>query len=469
MIPSTDLTKILDNMNDAVFLHDLDGDILYVNEVACDRMGYSEDELLAMTVQGFDDPEPAAKYQDRVEQLEAEGQMIFESTHMTKDGGHIPVEINATPVDFHGDSAILSVARDISEQKRREEALREVNQRLGAVIEASPAAIIVVDPQGRVETWNPAAERLFGWTESEVLGEPNPIVPESKMDEFEAFLDQVYAGESISRVETVRQTKDGSLIDVGLSTAGIRDSSGTVVGVMGILQDISDRKASERALQRTNEQLRVVNRIIRHDIRNDMAVTVGWSQELEAHVDDEGQPILDRIQETSKHVVDLTKTVRDFIEALGSDEEPPLQPIVICEILDAEVAKRKDMYPDAVFTITDELPAVTVEANQLLSSVFRNILNNAVQHNDSDTPRVEIECELTNDSVRVRVADNGPGIPSDQRDAIFGRREEGLDDLSAGVGLYLVDQLVESYNGDVWIEDNEPEGAIFVVELPIAE
>lgn len=464
MVEVDDVRTILGNLNDAVFLHDIDGNVLFVNDAACSRLGYTEDELLAMSLQDFDSPDSAAKIQERIEQLEAEGELVFESTHVRSDGEEIPVEVNATTLSYEGEPAVLSVARDITERKKRESALVEVNQRLTAVIEAAPDAIIVVDPAGRVQTWNPAAERIFGWSMSEVIGERNPIVPEPKRNEFEQYLDEVLAGESITQVETVRRTKAGELIDVSLSTAAIRDAEGAVIGIMGILQDISERKASERALERTNQQLLVLNRITRHDIRNDMNVVVGWSEELSSHVDEPGQEMLERIQETGRHVIELTRTVRDFVEALGTGAQPELKPVSVGEILDAEVTKRRSMYPHATFRV-DDVPEIDVWANEMLSSVFRNVLNNAVQHNHEPDPVVDVGWTVSAETVQISIADNGPGVPDSEKARIFGGSEAPLHDSTGGVGLYLVEQLVDSYGGTVRIEDNEPTGSVFVIEL----
>jgi len=105
----------------------------------------------------------------------------------------------------------------------------------------------------------------------------------------------------------------------------------------------------------------------------------------------------------------------------------------------------------------------------MLASVFRNLLNNAVQHNDTDAPEVTVTCEETDDRIRVRVADNGPGVPDAEKDEIFGKGEKGLDSAGSGIGLYLVSVLTRQFGGDVWVEDNEPRGAVFVVELLRAE
>ena len=101
----------------------------------------------------------------------------------------------------------------------------------------------------------------------------------------------------------------------------------------------------------------------------------------------------------------------------------------------------------------------------MLDSVFRNLLNNAVVHNDKKIPKVIASATANDDGIQVRIADNGPGIPDEQKDQIFEEGEKCLDSGGTGIGLYLVQSLVERYGGAVWIEDNEPEGSVFVVEM----
>jgi signal transduction histidine kinase len=99
--------------------------------------------------------------------------------------------------------------------------------------------------------------------------------------------------------------------------------------------------------------------------------------------------------------------------------------------------------------------------------VFRNLLKNAIQHNDKAVAEVTVSATEQDDVVAIRIADNGPGVSDDQKATLFGKGERDLESTGSGMGLYLVDTLVTSYGGEVWIEDNDPEGSIFVVELPI--
>jgi signal transduction histidine kinase len=145
----------------------------------------------------------------------------------------------------------------------------------------------------------------------------------------------------------------------------------------------------------------------------------------------------------------------------GDQEQVSLRKSLTTELDEVQAA-----YSEAVITIEGDVPAVDVLADEMLGSVFRNLLTNAIQHNDKPVPELTVRVQDRTDTVRVRVADNGPGVPDAQKEAIFGKGEKGLNSEGTGIGLHLVQTLVESYNGNVWVTDNDPEGAVFVVELP---
>jgi len=242
----------------------------------------------------------------------------------------------------------------------------------------------------------------------------------------------------------------------------LRDNEGDVKEVVGITFDITEQKRRERELE-------LLNRIVRHDIRNDMAVVLGWAELLEEHVDEEREEYLQKILDSGEHIVELTEVARDYVETITSETTITVEPVSLNAVLETELSLREESFPEAEF-VFDGIPSdVMVTANSMLSSVFRNLLNNAVRHNDKETPVVEVACDVHDQHVTVRVADNGPGIPDDRKDVVFGKGERGLDSPGTGIGLYLVDQLVRQYGGDVWIEDNEPTGTAAVVQLPRAD
>ncbi len=148
--------------------------------------------------------------------------------------------------------------RAVRRSQRAEESLRESTQTLQALFEASPLAIVTLDRQACVTLWNPAAERIFGWRTDEALGQPPRFVPRESRAEFEALYAQVMAGESHVERELRRVRKDGTPVDVSLSTSPLRDAKGAIVSVMAVIADIGMRKRADEALRRSEEEHRLL-------------------------------------------------------------------------------------------------------------------------------------------------------------------------------------------------------------------
>jgi signal transduction histidine kinase len=232
------------------------------------------------------------------------------------------------------------------------------------------------------------------------------------------------------------------------------------------LDSLTRIRAQSLALERKTDQLLLLNRITRHDIRNEMNVVIGWTEQLADHTDDAGDEIRRRVLDSSQHVVELTEAVREFVDTLRMAGDPDLRAVALGDVVGDELRKRRATFDHAEFVVDGEIPQVHVRADDLLASVFRNVLNNAVQHNHSDTPRVAVTVAERADTVAITVDDNGPGIPPDQRDAVLGRTDQELDHPAAGLGLYLVETLVTQYGGTVQISDADLGGASIAIELP---
>jgi signal transduction histidine kinase len=230
---------------------------------------------------------------------------------------------------------------------------------------------------------------------------------------------------------------------------------------------MSERPSEER-LEEQRDNLRLLNQVMRHDIRNDLQLIGAYAELLEEHVDEEGQQYLQIIKENTESAANLTTTARDLSQViLGADVGE--EAVSLANTLEQQIEELRSGYPEAVVTVEGTIPDVDVVGNDMLGSVFRNLLQNAIQHNDKTPPEVTVSTVEADDRLEIRVADNGPGIPDAQKEDIFGRGEKGLESSGAGIGLYLVRSLVDGYGGDVWVEDNDPEGSVFVVSLSVAE
>jgi len=250
---------IFEHANDAIHLDNADDQILQVNPRMCEMMGYSREELLTMRISDLQAPEVRGQPGHVIRnELARHGNAAFESLNVHRSGRRIPVEISVARIESAQGDLYVSIVRDITERKQAEEALHEANQMLEAVVQASPLSILVLNKDGSIRRWNPAAERTLGWSELEVLGRQNPSVPQEKMDESDAMFLRVLGGGGFTGVETRRQRKDGSLIDVSISTAPLRDGRGNINGVMAVVADITERKRAEEALRESEARYRAL-------------------------------------------------------------------------------------------------------------------------------------------------------------------------------------------------------------------
>lgn len=225
-----------------------------------------------------------------------------------------------------------------------------------------------------------------------------------------------------------------------------------------------ERKNTERELRERTRELTILNQLTRHDIRNDISLVVGRARELTEHVDPRGRNALDEIIQSSNHILQLTRTVGDIVESVTTEEDVELRPVVLSAVLATEIEKAQQLYRGVELSLESDVAGVRVRANDLLSSVVGNLLSNAIFYNDKETPVVTVTVETTGETATIRVADNGPGIPDRRKERIFAEGEQGAGSSGMGIGLSLVDRLVEQYGGDIWIEDNDPEGSVFCVE-----
>ncbi len=153
---------------------------------------------------------------------------------------------------------LQGVALDITKDKKAEEDLKEANDRLSVLVQALPLAIIGIDLHGKVTSWNTAAERIFGWRQDEIIGRQLPIIPADKREEFHELHKLEKRGEALMSLELRRQRKDGSLVDICLSTAPLHDAGGRLTGSVGIIEDITARKHIEEALRESEARFRAV-------------------------------------------------------------------------------------------------------------------------------------------------------------------------------------------------------------------
>lgn len=325
------------------------------------------------------------------------------------------------------------------------------------VIETMADPVIAVDESGMVVDLNPAAGELFGVptdTAGIELSELCSAVP--------AIGDAYTSRTAQCEITT---TVGGTERFFLLNIESIRDRhDGNVI----VLREITEQKRYEKQLEQQRDNLQIINQVVRHDIRNNLQLVVAYAEMIDSPETPPETAYIQTILEAAQDAVDITTTARIVTEVMlqANDERHPVR---LRSTLESELEDVQSNHTHAVITVDGTIPAVEVVADDMLESVFRNLLTNAIAHNDKELPEVTVSAVVDDGSVRIRIADNGPGIDDKHKQQIFEEGQQSPTSEGTGLGLYLVETLVDRYNGNVWVEDNTPTGSVFVVELPIRE
>ncbi|MDB2271968.1 PAS domain-containing protein [Halorubrum ezzemoulense] len=365
----------------------------------------------------------------------------------------------------------LGLFQDVTERKEYERAIEATREELRRIIDLVPDLVFVKNRGGEYLLANEATAAAYGKTPEEVEGKSEAeIIPSA--EDSEAFrqddLAVIESGEPRTIDEETLTTADGETRILQTTKIPYEVAETGEDAVLGYARDVTELKQYERTLEEQRDNLTLLNQVVRHDIRNQLMVVESYTGLLEdALVDDQSRTYARTVIEAAKQAADITETARDVTDVLlqaGSD----LTPMNLRAELNGQIEQVRSEQDRATVTVSESIPDVTVAADDLLEAVFRNLLTNAVVHNDKERAEITVSTRVSDDSVRVSIADNGPGIDDDHKEDIFQEGAKGLESGGTGIGLYLVETLVDKYGGDVWVEDNEPTGSVFAVELPLA-
>ncbi|MFB6266458.1 MAG: PAS domain S-box protein [Halodesulfurarchaeum sp.] len=453
--------RLIDNANDAVYVMDPDdGAILDANDRAAEMLNYDREELLEMSVADlqprFEDESDFRTFVDSEEGREFTNR---EYEHIRADGTRIPVEISARTVAVEGERYRVAVVRDISSRKEMQRALRESEERYRSLFNSIRDAILVADTDRKIIDCNPAFTDLFGYELPEIRGKQTKYVYASE-DEFQklgAQLRKHRAEEDF--LMTVRyETKSGTVFPGETNVFYLEDDAGEVQGFIGLIRDISDRVERER-------QLQVMDRVLRHNLRNAMNVVMGHARLLMDDPEADRMRSAEKILETGAGLIDITDKEREIVNLLTG----PRRTVVtdIGETCREVAAAVRDRYPEAQIE-TDVAGDLPVEVVSKFQTGLEELVENGVEHSLRDQPQVAVRAREASGSVRITVSDNGPGIPEEERRVLAGDREIQPLYHGSGLGLWLVSHVVNQSGGTLSFEETGETGTTVVITLPLA-
>ena len=360
------------------------------------------------------------------------------------------IEWTATPiVDILGRERVLVCGVDVTERERREHDLRSSEERLRATIEASPVAVLEVDLDDRIALWNPAAERMFGWSADEMIGGPLRHIPDGERERLDELMTRVRSGEIYTGIEGKRLCKDGSLIDVEISAAPIRDASDSVISHLALFADISDRKRQEEELRASrarivkagDEARRRLERNL-HDGAQQRLVALSLSLRLAQAKVGSDPPAAEAVLESARE--ELAAALDELRELARGIHPAVLTDRGLAAALEA-LASRLPI-PVEIETPEVELPqAVEAAAYYVIAEALANVIKYA-------RASVVNVCVTSNEtSARVEVVDDGVG---------------GADPAT-GSGLRGLSDRVAALEGTLEVDSPPTGGTRITAEIPL--
>ncbi len=477
----------IDHSVDAIYWVRADARFSYVNHSACRRLGYSTEELLSMSVPDIDPDFPREAWPAHWEEIKQAGAMTFESHHRTKDGHVFPVEITTNYIVHRGEEYIWAYARDITERKRAEEALRRQQEEQEIILDSAPALIFYKDRENRLVRVNRALADSVGMTKADLEGTSLfDLYPDLAEDYWRDDREVMASGLPKTNIIEPLQTPEGTR---WLRTDKIPyvDEHGDIIGVIGFSLDITDRKRAEEQLRQAKEASDAANQAkseflanMSHEIRTPMTAILGYVDLIADGCPQEcefGSGLLrDHLATVSRNADLLLAIINDVLD-LSKIEAGRMTVhrtgCRICEVI-AEVASflrpqatEKGLTLDMAYT--GEIPEIIQSDPVRLRQILINLIGNAIKF--TATGGMRLVTRFVRDAENDRACPQAPHIQFDVVDTGCGMTKEQMDGLfqpfaqadasvvrthgGTGLGLVICKRFAQMLGGDVTIVESQ--------------
>ncbi|WP_198674090.1 PAS domain-containing sensor histidine kinase [Chitinophaga alhagiae] len=385
---------------------------------------------------------------------------------------------------------------DITDSKVSE----EQRAHLAAIINSSDDAIVSKTLSGIVTSWNRGAERIFGYTAAEMIGQSiMKIIPPERMDEEPGILRRINAGEHIDHFETQRVNKDGRLLDISVTISPIFNKKGKIIGASKIARDITVQKQAEKIvrerdvefmnmleqiiqerthelvllnsrLQKSNHDLEQFAYIASHDLQEPLRKILTFSELIESNTSNLSETqvrYLQKVRASARQMAGLIKDVLNYSRLTAHNDQYVTTNL---QQLFSEVLAEFDLLIEQTGAVvhTQPLPVIMCIPTQI-KQLFRNLLSNSIKFSDR-LPVINVEATTENGHLAIQFRDNGIGfeqVYADRIFHIFNRLNNREKYNGTGVGLALCKKIVENHRGSISAESAPGKGSTFLIRLPL--
>jgi PAS domain S-box-containing protein len=477
---AAEFRRLFDHVGDVVFVKNVDGQILMANTTAVERYGYSQEEWKQIRTPDLFAPEELARLPAVQQTLAREGQVVFETVHVRKDGQRMPVEVNVRRTTFRGEPAEVGVIRDITARKYGEEQLRLQS----AALSAAANGIVITDHAGKVIWANSAFSAMTGYELGEVQGKTLDLLRSNQHPpEYYAQLAAAFRDGTVWSGELVNRRKDGRLFTDTTTVTPVRNSAGEVTHFIEINQDVTEQRALQQQYLQA-QKMESIGRLaagIAHDFNNQLQGILGFSDLLRRSMpeEDERRADVDEIRKAAYAAANLTRQLMAF----GRRQALDMQVLDINRLINdghkmyqrlfgEDIAFRLELEPDI-----ERIRADPGQLDQVLMNLFINARDampngGSVTISTANTTLGARDVGQWTDArpgrfVVLAIADTGMGMPPEVRAHIFEpffttkSKHQGT-----GLGLATVYGLAQQHGGWVHVYSEVGQGSTFKVYIP---
>jgi len=468
----------------AIYMLDPQGHVTIWNEAAERMNGWTEDEILGQHHSLFFPPEEAAsgRAEDELVRARELGRVDEERWRVRKDGSEFLAHVTMTPlVDARGElRGFGGIVRDVTEKAATEQAIQAREQHLQSILETVPDAMIISDEQGRITSFSAAAERLFGFSEAELLGKDvSCLMPSPDRERHDDYISHyLTTGErriiGIGRI-VVGQRKDGSTFPMQLSIGEAGEKGRRVF--TGFIRDLTERERDELRLKEMQSELVHVSRLsamgtmastLAHELNQPLTAVANYLETTRDLLVDPDPETLAMVREAledaareSLRAGHIVRRLRDFVERGEVEKRVEDLPLMIEEASALGLIGARERGVRAFFHLDPSATPVLVDRVQI-QQVLVNLMRNAVEAMAGSIVRdlTVFTKTLPKGFVRVSVADTGPGISEEVAPRLFEAFVSSKND-GMGLGLSICRTIIEAHGGRIWTEQTPAGGATF--------
>jgi PAS domain S-box-containing protein len=439
------LAAIVDSSDDAIVSKDLNGIITSWNEAARRTFGYTAEEIVGKPILLLIPEELRFEEEEILRKIKA-GERIehYETVRMRKGGEKFPISLTISPVkDSTGRVVGASkIARDLSDRKLSDNS----RFRLAAIVDSADDAIISKDLNGIIESWNQGAQRMYGYTSEEMIGQPVlRLIPKELHYEEDEILRKLRAGERIDHYETTRVGKSGNQIDVSVTISPITNNEGVVIGASKIARDISDRKRTEGVLLQA-EKLAATGRMaaaIAHEINNPLESLMNliFLARQNCSASPKAQGYLLTAESELERVSHIARQTLGYYRDTGSPSEVYLHDLIenVLTVYQSKLLAA-GISVESSFNDLRKISVSEGEMLQVFSNIFANAID-AMRQGGKLSISVRKTMALDRDGIQTIIRDGGTGISQEHLGRIFEPFFTTKGDLGTGIGLWVTKQF----------------------------